>query len=210
MDEDYAKAVATYLGLIVDKAADFGSTLCHLNAEGGRGVTNTFGRQALPMVWDYAESNPFCEQGAGLLSYLSRTANALDALGFGIKTSVARRDARVTASNESGLVVTDPPYYDAINYADLSDFFYVWMKRSIGFLHPDLLSLPLTPKREQVVMNVYAANGARRGKTGGKKPGSGTWMAWHNPLWQWSSRWSPADLWALSSLTQTLMHGLLS
>ena len=160
MDSEYAKAVATYLGLTVDKAADFGSTLCILNAEGGRGVAHTFGRQALPMVWDYAESNPFCEQGAGWASYLGRTVDALDGLGFGIGASVLRRDAQVLPSKLLGFVATDPPYYDAINYADLSDFFYVWLKRSIGFLHPNLLALPLTPKREQTVMNVYAGNGS--------------------------------------------------
>ena len=160
LDGEYAKGVATYLGLAVDKAADFGSALCRLNAEGGRGVVDTFARQALPMVWDYAESNPFCEQGAGWPSYIGRTAEALDDLGFGSQATVVRRDAKESGEDSLGLVITDPPYYDSINYADLSDFFYVWLKRSIGFLHPDLLNLPLTPKREQVVMNVYASNGA--------------------------------------------------
>ena len=162
LDEEYAKAVATYLGLVVDKAADFGSALCRLNAEGGRGVVDTFARQALPMVWDYAESNPFCEQGAGWPSYLGRTADALDELGFGSRPMALRRDAQQSSNDILGLVVTDPPYYDSINYADLSDFFYVWLKRSIGFLHPELLSLPLTPKREQMVMNVYATNGVAK------------------------------------------------
>ena len=64
--------------------------------------------------------------------------------------------------NYRSIVLTDPPYYDAINYAGLSDFFYVWLKRSIGFLHPDLLALPLTPKREQIVMNVYGDRSASR------------------------------------------------
>ena len=157
LDVEYAKVVATYLGMTVDKAADFGSTLCRLNAEGGRGVVDTFSRQALPMVWDYAESNPFCEQGAGWLSYLGRTAEALSELGFGTQASAHRRDAKQHHHDTFGLVVTDPPYYDSINYADLSDFFYVWLKRSIGDLHPDLFSLPLTPKRDQTVMNLYSS-----------------------------------------------------
>ena len=159
LDAEYAKTVATYLGLTVDKAADFGSTLCHLNAEGGRGVTNTFGRQALPMVWDYAESNPFCEKGAGWVSYLGRSSDALDGLGFGNGTTILRRDASLPSSGSFGLIITDPPYYDSINYADLSDFFYVWLKRSIGLIDSEHLALPLTPKREQTIMNVYAENG---------------------------------------------------
>ncbi|HXH23062.1 MAG TPA: DUF1156 domain-containing protein [Dehalococcoidia bacterium] len=164
LDADYAKAVATYLGLAVDKAADFGSTLCRLNAEGGRGVVDTFARQALPMVWDYAESNPFCTDGAGWISYLSRSADALDGLGFGLPTAVRIRDVREPRAPTLDSIITDPPYYDAINYADLSDFFYVWLKRSVGALHTDLLSLPLTPKRDQVVMNVYA-----NGNSGGDR-----------------------------------------
>ena len=164
LDDEYVMAVTTYLGLTVDKSADFGSTLCRLNAEGGRGVVDTFARQALPMVWDYAESNPFCEQGAGWPSYLGRTADALDELGFGVQAAALQRDTRLSSDNKFGLVVTDPPYYDSINYADLSDFFYVWLKRSIGFLYADLLNLPLTPKREQVVMNVYSGDGADKNR----------------------------------------------
>ena len=75
---------------------------------------------------------------------------------------VTQCDARHRQS-PADLVLTDPPYYDAINYADLSDYFYVWLKRSIGFLHPDLLSLPLTPKRDQIVMSVYSSNGSEKG-----------------------------------------------
>ena len=117
LDVEYARAATTYLGMTVDKAADFGSTLCLLNAEGGRGVVHTFGRQALSMVWDYAESNPFCEQGAGWLSYLSRTSDALKGLGFGNQVFVHQRGAAEPPENVPALVVTDPPYYDAIDYA---------------------------------------------------------------------------------------------
>ena len=77
---------------------------------------------------------------------------------IGGSVTVSQRQAGESSQPNQSLIVTDPPYYDAINYADLSDFFYVWLKRSIGFLHPDLLALPLTPKREQTVMNVYAGN----------------------------------------------------
>ena len=152
-EPEYAKAITTCLGLVADKAAGFGSTLCILNAEGGRGVLHTFARQALPMVWDYAESNPFCEQGAGWRSYMDRTIEALEDLWLGTShSSVAQRDARIPSLSNPQLIVTDPPYYDAIDYAGLSDFFYVWLKRSIGFLDSELFSLPLTPKSQQAIM----------------------------------------------------------
>lgn len=152
VDGEYAKAIATYLGLTVDKAADFGSTLCVLNSAGGRGVVHTFGRQALAMVWDYAESNLFCEQGAGWTSYLDRSVEALRDLGFGSVVSAQQRHAASAAVTVPNLVVTDPPYYDAIDYAGLSDFFYVWLKRTLSSIHPALLNQPLSPKRQQAIM----------------------------------------------------------
>ena len=115
------------------------------------------------MVWDYAESNPFAPRGAGWNNYIDYIATALGNIpAEGNPGSAAMVDAR-TARTAFTTILTDPPYYDAINYAELSDFFYVWLKRSVGWLHSDLLSLPLTPKREQVVMNVHAANGAEKG-----------------------------------------------
>jgi adenine-specific DNA methylase len=169
LDANYAKAVATYLGLAVDRLADRGSTLCRWDASPKmEALQNTFGRQALPMVWDYAEGNPFGDAAGGFSTCISWIQLYLELESFCPSGGLARAylaDARTQRASLS-LVVTDPPYYDAINYADLSDFFYVWLKRSLGFLYPDLLSLPLTPKRDQVVMNVYAngldATGNRR------------------------------------------------
>ncbi len=160
LEMDYATTVATYLGFVVDRLADFTSTLAVLKAAGARGITHTFARQALPMVWDYAEANPFSPRGAGWANYLDYVAAALESFPTDVSEGRVRQvDARQPRSSAS-VVVTDPPYYDSINYADLSDYFYVWLKRSLGDIHPELLSLPLTPKREQIVMNVYAPGGA--------------------------------------------------
>ena len=161
-DAEFAKAVATYLGLVVDKAADFGSTLCILNNVGGRGVVHTYGRQILSMVWDYAESNPFCNDGAGWRSYLRRTVNAIEEISFDKPAVVRQADAARSVRRGFDAIVTDPPYYNAIDYAGLSDFFYVWLKRSIGSLHPDLLALPLTPKKEQAIMASESDDDSRR------------------------------------------------
>ena len=160
LDADYAKAVATYLGLGVDKLADYNSTLSRLDSS-RESVGNTFTRQALPMVWDYCEVNPFSGSSGSLDRALEWIVTTLSPVGH--SGTVLQKQAGGSSPLVHSAIVTDPPYYDAINYADLSDFFYVWLKRSIGVLHPDLLALPLTPKREQTVMNVHA-NGAGRGK----------------------------------------------
>ncbi len=164
LDADYAQVVATYLGFVVDRFADFNSTLTMLKAVGARGITHTFSRQALPMVWDYAESNPFAPRGAGWSNYTDYVSAALESIPADvIPGGACAHDARESHPTRFDAIVADPPYYDAINYADLSDFFYVWLKRSIGYLYPDLLALPLTPKRDQIVMNVYSQDSAGNG-----------------------------------------------
>lgn len=154
LDTEYSKAIATYLGLAIDRLADYNATVSRWGND-DEGITNTFARQAIPMVWDYGEANPIGSAGG---SWESLSSGQLKAIGqrFSDATVTTRQaDARAPGTASVSAVITDPPYYDAINYADLSDFFYVWLKRSIGFLHTDLVSLPLTPKRDQIVMNVY-------------------------------------------------------
>ena len=164
LDAQYAEVVATYLGLAVDRLADYNSTVSRWGND-DEGVTNVFARQAIPMVWDYAEANPVGNSGGSWASLLSGQLRAIDtSVVSEWRGTVTQADASLPRQFVDN-VLTDPPYYDAINYADLSDFFYVWLKRSIGFIHPGLLGLPLTPKREQAVMNVYATNnGEVRGR----------------------------------------------
>lgn len=153
MDDETMKALATYLGLMVDKLADFCSTQCTWNYTGGRGVKNSFGRQALSMTWDFSETNPFNAAGASLVAIAEDTVAAIQLLA-GIDSS-ACRVSRGSATNLSwpdnhfDAVVTDPPYYDNVPYADISDFFYIWMKRAIGHLYPEHFSAELTPKRAE-------------------------------------------------------------
>ena len=160
---EYAKAVATYLGLAVDRLANQQCTISRWDVT-GESLQGAFARQALPMVWDYAEGNVLSDTTGSLVGALDwicpvveHTSAGSD--GTGSCATVAVRDASVNSKDTvlQNVIVTDPPYYHSINYADLSDFFYVWLKRSVGALYPELLSLPLTPKREQVVMNVHGS-----------------------------------------------------
>ncbi len=152
--EDYARAIASYLALGIDRLADFGSVLCILNPTGGRGVVHTFGRQALPMCWDYIESNPFNPKAAGWPTSCEKNEKWIKHASCASKifAIVENRSASSLQydNNFFDAVFTDPPYYNNVPYADLSDFFYVWLKRSIGYLYPDLFSTPLSPKKNEI------------------------------------------------------------
>lgn len=156
MPEDRARALATYLGLLVDKVADYNSafTTWRTTAEASR---STFPRQRISMAWDYVETDPF-HAGGGIWSahirWIELAIRHCSSTGQRA-ASVERGDAQQLpfADGTFDAVVVDPPYYDAIQYADLSDFFYVWLKRSIGHLYPDVFSTPLAPKRQEIVEN---------------------------------------------------------
>jgi len=167
-EEEYAKAVMSYLALGVDRLVDFGSSLCVLNPTGGRGVVHTFGRQALPMVWDHAESNPFLEQGAGWPTACEKNKKWIEHASQSLKIPVTIFQSSATSlsypDNYFDAIFTDPPYYDNINYAELSDFFYVWLKRTIGDLYPELFATPLVPKSQEIVANSVRQNGKNKAK----------------------------------------------
>jgi len=152
MEEDYAKAVATYLSLALSRYSEFACTLARWKTD-AEAIVGAMARQALPMVWDYAEHSATTMAGGSFAAMVDRVAGATDvALTDTPPAKVERRDARLLAGSAVDTIVTDPPYYDAIDYAGLSDFFYVWLKRSLGTLHADLFGLPLTPKKEQAIM----------------------------------------------------------
>ncbi len=156
--EAYADAVATYLALAVDRAADAWSSLAswRVSVEATR---NTFARQALPMVWDYAEANPFsdsCGNWVGAcIDWIWKVVTALRASPNGW---VAQVDATQLTARDA-ITSTDPPYYDNIGYADLSDFFYVWLRRPLAEVFPLLFSTLLVPKKEELVATPYRFGG---------------------------------------------------
>ena len=160
----YAEAVGVYLGFAIDKGANYWSTLCAWH-QTRYGVVSTFGRQALPMVWDYAEANPISDSSGNFLLGIDQAAKMIDGLGKGYSGIANQADATSQAISVEKLVSTDPPYYDNIGYADLSDFFYVWLRRSLRSVFPDLFATLAVPKAKELVATPYRHGGKEQAET---------------------------------------------
>ena len=155
--EAYADAVATYLALGVSRTADYSSNLCSWHNSGEK-MRNVFGRQAIPMVWDFAEANPFSSSSGNFLGQIEWVSKAIANTPSMVKGEATQISASVR--DYSNLVIsTDPPYYDNIGYSDLSDFFYVWLRRSLNQIHPSVVGTMLSPKAEELVANPYRHDG---------------------------------------------------
>ena len=156
----YSSAVSTFLSLGVSKLSAFHSTLGVWRVPEGK-TGRAFGRQALPMMWDFPENNPFGEAGGELLTTFESIADMLERLPAGPPATADQRDAAHFQS-APGCVCTDPPYYDNVPYADLSDYFYVWLRRSVGTAYPSLMSTVLVPKEQELVAD-HQRHGGREG-----------------------------------------------
>ena len=163
-DPDRRKGVLLLLSSMLDRLVDFNSTLCQWNYTGGRGVKNTYSRGALPMSWDFAETNPFNPSGASWAASVEDVPTSLPTSGSHGPGKVTRGSAvKTTYPNEQfEAVITDPPYYDNVPYADLSDFFYVWLKRTVGHLFPEHFSGQGTPKKNEAVTDATRHGGDRK------------------------------------------------
>ena len=149
----YAEAVGVYLAFVVDKCADYWSTVCTWHNTRDL-IRNTFARQAIPMTWDYAEANPTSDAAGSALAladWVHRAAKASPAIATGAATQGDAQSGGVPTSVQS----TDPPYYDNIGYADLSDFFYVWLRRLASSSFPKLFSTMAVPKSGELVATPY-------------------------------------------------------
>ena len=160
----YGEAVGVYLAFVVDKLTDYHSSICSWHNSGEK-IRNTFGRQAIPMTWDYAEANPFCASTGSytnMLVWVYKVVAQLPSCLYGI---VKQFDAQSDCELRDIMVSTDPPYYDNIGYADLSDFFYVWMRQALKATYPKLFRTMLVPKAEELVAVAYRFDGdANRAK----------------------------------------------
>jgi len=159
----YADAVGVYLGMIVSKAADYNSTLCGW-ISGGETLRSTFGRQAIPMVWDYCEANILGSATGSLFSVIKQLTSSLE-LVPGFAGGLASQGDAQSISCEMRIVSTDPPYYDNIAYADLSDFFYVWLRRSLKPILPSLFYTIAVPKAEELIAAPYRHGGQEQSET---------------------------------------------
>jgi putative DNA methylase len=146
----YADAVAMYLAFAVDKGANYWSTACAWHT-GAEKMVSTFGRQAIPMVWDYTDANPFSGSSGNVLLGVEQAAKMIQALGIGVPGTALQSDAANQSQSNGKIVSTDPPYFDNVPYADLSDFFYVWMRRSLRTVFPDLFVTLAVPKAAELV-----------------------------------------------------------
>ena len=161
----YADAVATYLGFAVSRLTDYSSALnTWANNPQMEILRNVFARQALPMAWDFAEGNPFASSSGSLSIMVKAISEAVSRAPANVTSCVLQADA-ASRDYRDAVVSTDPPYYDNIGYSDLSDFFYVWLRRSLKDVHPSLFSTMLVPKAEELVANPYRHSG----KDGAKK-----------------------------------------
>ena len=146
----YAQAVGLYLAFAVSKVANTGSTITSWMNDRGA-FRETFARQAIPMVWDFAEANPFHGGGGSFRKAVEKGTMVLTELLQPLKGQAHQADARTQSLSESAVVSTDPPYYDNIGYADLSDFFYVWLRRTLRPVFPDIFGTLAVPKAEELV-----------------------------------------------------------
>lgn len=156
----YGEAVGVYLAFAVDRLADIGSSIASwINSIGA--IRNTFGRQAIPMTWDYAEGNPFSNSSGcfgNMLEWVYKCIGNFPSAQS--EAEVSQADAQSDCGLRNIMISTDPPYYDNIGYADLSDFFYVWMRQSLKDTYPELFSTMLVPKVEELIATPYRHDGS--------------------------------------------------
>jgi putative DNA methylase len=150
----YAEAVAVYLAFAVSKMTNIGSSIASWMSDRGA-FRETFARQAIPMTWDFAEANTFADIGGSFSIAIEKGTMAIDAFPANSGASAGQVDAATQTISLDKVVSTDPPYYDNIGYADLSDFFYVWLRRSLRPIFPDLFSTLAVPKAEELVATPY-------------------------------------------------------
>jgi putative DNA methylase len=158
-DLAYAGAVATYLAFAVSRAADYSSSICtwHVTRDILR---NTFTRQAVPMSWDYAETNLFSGSTGNIGGAVGWVTEALETVPAAVPGHATQSSAATLETiSPPPAVATDPPYYDNVGYADLSDFFYVWLRRSLADVYPELMGTVLTPKADELVADPFRHGG---------------------------------------------------
>jgi putative DNA methylase len=154
----YTEAIGVYLAITSSKATRFTTTLSVWRADEGK-LSRAFGRQAIPMTWDFAETNPFSETGGDFAGLACGTADAIEHFAPFSSGSVFQLSATDQSISNKKVISTDPPYYDNIGYADLSDYFYAWLRKPVKNFFPDLFATLAVPKSEELVATPYRHGG---------------------------------------------------
>jgi putative DNA methylase len=158
---DYADSVVTYLAFALDRITSESCTISTwVSSPKMEQVASAFGRQALQMTWDFAESNVFFKSAGSFLSSTKRVSKVLEKFSPSVDGKVLQKDARQL--DTPAVIATDPPYYDNIGYADLSDFFYVWLRQSLKDVYPDLFATMVTPKSTELIATPYRHEGSKK------------------------------------------------
>lgn len=156
----YGEAVGVYLAFAVDRLADFGSSVVRWSVSNEKAM-NTFARQAVPMVWDFVEVNPLGNSVGSFTTIVSYISKCVVTIPNAVHDGFARQhDAQSDNGLRDIMISTDPPYYDNIGYADLSDYFYVWMRQALKETYPKLFRTMLVPKTEELVATPYRFDGS--------------------------------------------------
>lgn len=156
---EYADAVATYLAFALSKGANYWSSICtwHQAAEK---LVSTYGLPVLPMTWDYTEANPFSDSSGNWMLGIEQAYKAILNVPASVPGKAVQADAAsLPRAGNKRLVSTDPPYYDNVPYADLSDFFYIWLRKCLGEIYPELLSTILVPKERELIAEPFRHGG---------------------------------------------------
>jgi putative DNA methylase len=162
----YAEAIGVYLACAVDRVVDRHSSIATWDSSPTKlQLRNTFSRQALPMTWDFGEGNPFCMSSGTWMPSVEWVGKSIEFLPDKLAGSAIQSDASKQTISSGRIVSTDPPYYDNIGYADLSDFFYVWLRRSLKPIFPDLFATVAVPKAEELVAMSYRHGGKENAET---------------------------------------------
>ena len=157
--EEYAQAICSYLSFAVDRTANRMSTLCIWNRH-RETIEQTFARQAIPMIWEFAEANLFSDSTGSWSSSLEWIPKCIEQFPATLQGVAKQVDAQDGIGMRNVMISTDPPYYDMIGYADLSDFFYIWMRKALKDIYPELFRTMLVPKEEELIATPYRFDGS--------------------------------------------------
>ena len=155
----YGEAIGVYLAFSVDRGADFSSSLCRWSPSNEK-VMNTFNRQAIPMTWDFAEANVLANSVGSFSTIIDYICDCIKTLPNSTEPSFAKQfDAQSDNGLRNIMISTDPPYYDNIGYADLSDYFYIWMRQGLKETYPRIFHTMMVPKEEELIATPYRHQG---------------------------------------------------